>query len=370
MMTLKVETGNPRERIMKPTLCDLLLLLRQAASPRDVFGPLPADGRFALRARYRELVAIAHPDHTPRRAVEANEAFRLLREWYTAAQRSLDRGAYDACPRIHAVGRLHQYTGYEPPLRGDLCDLFRADAAGDRVLLKVARRARDNDLLQAEARALRRIAHKLNGEPLRAHFPTLIEHFLLRDESGSQRHTNVLRAEAGYTSLADVIRAYPGGIDAADGAWMFNRMLAALGVVHDLGIVHAAILPTHILIRPSDHNAILIDWCYSVAAGGVVQAISPPYAGDYPPEVRAKQPSTPATDLYMAARCMLRLLGGGGMTQDLPARVPKPIQAFLQACLIPAPQRRPSDAWELFDDFQKILRRLYGPPTFRPFRMP
>jgi hypothetical protein len=42
----------------------------------------------------------------------------------------------------------------------------------------------------------------------------------------------------------------------------------------------------------------------------------------------------------------------------------------LQACLIPAPQRRPGDAWELFDDFQKILRRLYGPRAFRPFHMP
>jgi serine/threonine protein kinase len=220
------------------------------------------------------------------------------------------------------------------------------------------------------AQALRKIDRALDGQLTRAHFPTLVEHFLLRTAAGDQRHTNVLRAEAGYVSLAEVVYAYPNGLAPADAAWMFNRILTTLGIAHSLGIVHGAVVPAHVLVRPNDHNGMLIDWCYSVPVGEPLKAISPPYAADYPPEVRAKQPATPATDLYMAARCMTRLLGGHPATLELPKSVPRPIRTLLSACLLPSAQRRIDDAWHVFDDFHEILGRLYGPPQFRPFAMP
>ena len=355
---------------MTLSLPDLLGLLRSATSPADIFGDLPGDQQAALKRRYRELVMVAHPDRNPGMPDSAHDACRALQGWYATALRNLAQGSYGATPRITASTRLNQYTGYQQPLAGDLCELFPAEGAGQQVLLKVARLVRNNDLLQAEALALRKIARALDGQPLRAHFPSLIEQFQLRDSSGARRHTNVLRAEAGCASLEDVLHAYPGGVTPADAAWMFNRVLAALGVAHGLGIVHGAILPCHVLIRPGDHNGMLIDWCYSVLIGQPLKAISIPYVADYPPEVHARQPATPATDLFMAARCMLRLLRGDPVTCELPARVPRPLQVLLRACLLPAPQRRPSDAWQVFEDFQEILRALYGPPRFRPFQMP
>ena len=355
---------------MDLTLPNLLDLLHHATNPADVFGVLAGDPEVALKRRYRALVAIAHPDRNLSMLAAANEACQQLQAWYATARRQVADGTYGAAPRIRALTRLHHYIGYEPPLAGDLCDLFPVDAAGERVLLKVARNARNNDLLQQEAQALRRIDRELDGQPVRAHFPMLVEHFLLPDAANARRHTNVLRAETGYISLAQVLRAYPGGIAVADAAWMFNRVLAALGVAHSLGIVHGAVLLSHVLIRPADHNGMLVDWCYSVPVGQALKAISPPYAADYPPEVHAKQPAMPATDLYMAARCMARLLGGDSAAQDVPLSVPKPIRTLLRACLLPAPQRRADDAWQLFGDFQEILRNLYGPPVFRPFHMP
>ncbi len=355
---------------MDLTLPNLLHLLRQATNPREIFGALNGDPQAALKRRYRELVAIAHPDRNPGLAAEANEAFQALQTWYAAAQRQIEQHVYGAAPQISVVTKLHRYVGYEPPLQGDLCELFPADAGGSRVLLKVARGARNNDLLQAEVQALRRIDRALEGQAVRPHFPTLVEHFLMRDAAGVQRQGNVLRAEAGAISLADVLRAYPGGVQLADAAWMFNRLLAALGVTHSLGIVHGAVVPAHVLIRPADHNGILIDWCYSVAVGEPLKAMSPPYAADYPPEVRERQPATPATDLYLAARCMARLLTGDSAAQELPPSIPKPIRSLLRACLIPAPARRAADAWQVFDDFREILHRLHGPRTFRPFHMP
>lgn len=355
---------------MQPTLTDLLDLLRRAAHPKDVFGVLGDDARDTLRRRYRELASVAHPDRNPWHTAEANEAFQRLQAWYEAAQRQLARGVYGARPRMSATTKLHQYVSYGAPLHGDLCDLFPADAGGEAVLLKVVRKASNGDLMAAEARALRRIDRELSGQPVRGHFPTLVECFTLRDGAGAPRHTNVLRAESGFVSLAEVLQAYPNGVHPADAAWMFNRLLAALAVAHSLGIVHGAVTPAHVLIRPSDHNGMLVDWCYSVASGETIKAICPPYAADCAPEVRAREPATPAADVYMAARCMARVLGGKGSGAELPPGVPKPIRVLLRACMLPAPQRRASDAWQIYDDFQELLRRLYGPPAFRSFHMP
>lgn len=351
---------------MKTTFFDLLQLLRHAAGPEDVFSTLAMREPAALKRRYHELAAIVHPDHNPGHVAEATEAFRRLQDLYVVAQRWMphDRRV------ITITSKQQRYNATETSFGGDLCDLFVADATGGQVVLKVVRRASNNDLLQAEARVLRRIERELGGEPARAHFPRLVEHFLLRDETGSQRQVNVLQAETGYLTLAEVLRAYPGGIDAADAAWMFNRMLAVLGITHSLGLVHGALVPSHVLVRPADHNGMLVDWCYSVPNGEPMKAVSPPYSTDYPPEALAKQPVSPATDVYMAARCMVRLLGGDGDPATLPVRVPRPIQALLRSCLLPSPWRRADDAWQLFDDFQEILRDLYGPPSFRPFYMP
>jgi serine/threonine protein kinase len=355
---------------MDLTLPNLRDLLRSATGPADVFGALVGDQQAALKRRYRELMTIAHPDRNQGSVDAANEACKALQEWYATAQRRLAQGVYGVAPRIRAASKLHEYLGYTLPLQGDLCELFAAETGGESVLLKVVRLARNNDLLLAEAQALRKIERTLDGQPARAHFPKLVEHFLLRDATGDQRHTNVLRAEGGYVSLAEVLRAYPGGLPAADAAWMFNRILTALGLAHSLGIVHGAVIPAHVLVRPADHNGMLIDWCYSVPIGQPLKAISPPYAADYPPEVHARLPASPATDLYMAARCMARLLGGHPATLELPKSVPRPIRTLLSACLLPSAQRRANDAWEVFEDFHEILGRLYGPPQFRPFAMP
>lgn len=352
---------------MTSTLADLLDLLRQAVRPEDVFGELAAPMQAALKHRYRLLAAIAHPDHNPSRLTESSEAFRTLGQWYAAAQRRVVEAAYGRPWLIDVASPQRRYTGDETPFSGELCDLYPARSSSERVLLKVARAVRNNDLLQTEARALQGLGHPLAGQPVRTHFPVLVERFLLRDEDGFLRHTNVLRHETDFISLAQIQRTFPQGIDAADAAWMFNRVLAALGLSHSLGLVHGCVTLDHILVRLSDHGGMLVDWCYSVTAGETIAAFSPAYAADVPPEVYARQLATPATDLYMAAASLVRLLGGKGSIETLPASVPRPIRDLLRACLLLSPHRRTSDAWQLMDDFGAVLHRLYGPPTFRHF---
>ena len=348
------------------TLPELLTLFETAQTVEHVFGRFTTEAD--LRRSYRDLANATHPDHHPYFTDVAVEAFKLLQQWYERAKQQLRP--------IVLTSRRYRYQTMGEPQQGDLADLYagsaetiHGNAAYPNVILKIGRQPRNNDLLAAEARVLKKINRELDGMPLRAHFPTLIETFAMVDQGGVQRQVNVLVKEPDTVSLADVIEAYPGGIDSADMAWMFNRLLVALSETHALGFVHGAIVPEHLLIRPSDHNGILIDWCYSVEIGQRVKAISPRHRAATAPEILAKQAATPAADIYMAAMTILQLLGGDVATQSLPHDVPRPIQAFLRACLIQSPHRRPNSAWELFEEFGEILFKLYGPPTFRPFSM-
>ncbi len=353
---------------MYQDLNTILDTLRHAVAPEEVFGPLSGSVDGDLKDRYRRLLRQVHPDYNPAAVDAATEAFRLVQRWYASAQRKLNGGQPSP---IEITSPRHRYTGDQPSLTGDLCDLFPAQTEnGLAVLLKVVRNPANADLLQAEAKSLKQLDRALTGQPLRAHLPTLIESIQIQDAADVPHRTNVLRREDGTVRMADVIAAYPLGIAAADMAWMFNRLLATLAITHAEGIVHGAVVPAHLLLRLSDHNALLIDWCYSVPSGRAIAAISPHYRCFYPPEVFEKRPATPATDLFMAAQCMVALLGGDCASGQMPPTVPKPIQAHLRACLIPSPHRRMATAWTVFDDFREILERIYGPPQFRPFSMP
>lgn len=343
--------------------------LRNAPDWQSAFQPLPQLSLAAVKERYRELARLVHPDGHPTEQAVAVAAFQQLQQWYDLAQQALTQPV--ANPPIAFTSRTGHYQSSGPARSGELCDLYPAtrlkDGTTTLVLCKVVRRTSNNDLLRAEGSALRLVDQQLQGNPLRAHFPTLIDQVQLRDPNEETRMVNIIAQEQAYLALAQVHRAYPRGLIPADAAWIYKRLLATLAITHDLGLVHGAVTLDHLLIRPHDHNGLLVDWCYSVPRGEVIKAVSPHYRADYPPEVLAKRPAIPATDLYMAAKVMVRILGGDPATNALPATVPKAIGAFLQSCLIAAPHRRPDSAWELFTEFDAILQRCYGPPKFRPF---
>jgi hypothetical protein len=46
------------------------------------------------------------------------------------------------------------------------------------------------------------------------------------------------------------------------------------------------------------------------------------------------------------------------------------MRAFLAGCMSLNPSARPQDAWALRLELDELLKRLYGPRRFRPFRLP
>ncbi len=312
--------------------------IRAARTPADLFGD---DGAQA----YRRLARLVHPD-----AGGPPDAFHRLTELWRR------NGP------VTIKTRRRSYTLGATPIRGDLANLYDA---GDSVI-KLPRDPGVNDLLEREAIALRQLPKDGDGRFL-PYVPRLVESFRHRDEAtGTERRANAIGRLEGFRTLAEVHAAYPGGLDPRDAAWMWRRLLVALGFAHKAVVLHGAVLPEHVLIHPEEHGLVLVDWCYSVPGchpdrGVRVPAMVGRRAGWYPPEVAAKEAAGPGTDIYMATRCMTHLMG---------ERAPKPLRAFANGCLLTKESRRPQDAWALLAELDDLLGRLYGRRRFRPFQMP
>jgi hypothetical protein len=309
------------------------------------FGDLATSGDRA--AAYRRMVKIVHPDVAPAgRGPAATRAFARLAELWQQRDGTLlttRRASY-------RVGAL--------VAAGDIADLHDVDAGS--ALLKVPRGPADNDLMAAAAAALTRLAR--DGDARHpAYGPRLRESFTHQDHEGVRRTLSVIDRCHGFVGLDEVARAHPDGVDPRDAAWMWRRLLVALGWAHRAGVVHGAVLPAHVLIHPGEHGLVLVDWCYSVAPGRPLTALVAAHRDDYPPEVRARRPATPATDIHLATGTIRRLIGG---------RMPQRMRRFADGCMQAAPRMRPQDAWRLLAELDELLDDLYGPRTFRPFAMP
>ena len=220
----------------------------------------------------------------------------------------------------------------------------------------------------------------LAGKPVPPYVPRLLESFQYQEPGGLERQINAFPLAATERgplpaaemfSLEEIRREYRDGVDPKQMAWMWRRLLIALGHAHDRSVVHGAVLPSHILIHPEEHGLLLIDWCYSVhqpgLTGAAIPAIVAQYERWYPASVLAKAVPTPAVDLETAVRCMVYLLGGDPLRGALPARVPGPLQAYFQGALATVGQHT---AWQLYQRFSDLLGDLWGKRTFIPFSMP
>jgi hypothetical protein len=155
-------------------------------------------------------------------------------------------------------------------------------------------------------------------------------------------------------------------------------VLWLLGYTHQQGLIHGAILPPNIRILPTPHGVVLDEWAYSIRfaedeSPSPIKAIAKAYQAWYPAEVLSKQSPSAATDIYMAARCMVYLLGGDGASGAMPPSVPKPFRAFFNGTTYPDQRTRPQDAWVLLQEFEELLEHL-GPPfwprRYREFVIP
>ena len=366
---VEISQGNGG-RVVK--LQAIIIMLDKAVCPEDIFGVLNGE---PLAIKFRKLAKQVHPDLFPSAEKEkAEEAFKSLQSWYEKAESKVAAGTYGdrASTEVSIQTKTDLYQVTKRLAKGDICEVYLAsNKAKKDVVLKVTRTPVNNDLTANEAKTLTHM--RADDSPAKdlkimAHIPQLLDSFELRDAKVKKR-VNVLNYTPKCYTLAQVREAYPHGLQLADAAWMFNRMLGALLAAHQSHVVHGAVVPDHFIVFPEDHNGVLLDWNYAVAPGGTIKAITPAWRSFYPPEVLAKKPVQPGTDLYMAANCLMFLLGGNVQSHEFPSSLAYPVRGLLRSCWLSQPHR-PQSAFDLHKDFGELLKAIYGRPKFRPFVMP
>ncbi|MEU4688355.1 molecular chaperone DnaJ [Actinoplanes sp. NPDC023714] len=295
------------ERLHRMTFEDAVARITRARTAQDL-----------QERTYREWAKIVHPDAAgARRRATATEAFAKLSALY------------------------QKTTTYQPKpvfASGDIAEIFADGAA----LLKVPRNPADNDLMEAEAEAL--TALQTRADPrFKNYAPRLINSYLHEDQEKRRRRVNVLERQRGMLRLDQA-----GRLTLEDAVWIWRRLLIGLGWAHRAGVIHGAVLESHILIHPERRGLVLLDWCY---AGHRPRAIVKASEAAYPPEVLHDRTASPATDIYMATGLMTRVIG--------PSRMPEPLRRFAAGCGYAAPRMRPQDAWELLGEFDELIPENY-----------
>ncbi len=365
--------------------------LSGATSFIAIFGTLPTGDKTVQKAYLRKqfgfLARIVHPDQSPPEYKrEAADAFRELNALRHAAEEAIMRGAYDS-PIAKATADPFESDVFElasagatyrlrnaPYREGDLSILYRGSATGSAtgpVIAKVAREPAMNSQLEQEAILVRRAGEAPAGTPLAGisrFLPRLIDTMLVDGEKNTRFRANVFRFDSDLVSVADIMRAYPKGLEPVQAAWVARRIIAQTLAASMLCVVHGAITPDHVLVNPFTHDPVHIGWAHAIAKGRIT-LVSDRWRDIYPPEVFLKKDADHRTDIYMAAATIVRLLGGSAERKELPASVPIEISKLVLRCLEESPVRRPQDGLQLLDEFTSVIRKQWG-RAYRPLVMP
>lgn len=247
-----------------------------------------------------------------------------------------------------------------------LGDAIAPGATDTSYVLKVSRITEGLDLLDNERKVLAKLLTAAGETTYRKYLPTICESFVVGGKF--PRRVNVFLHEPGYYTLEQVHERHP-TLDGRHLAWIFKRLLTVLGFCHTQGIVHGAVFPCHVLVQPEQHGLQLVGWGSSVETDQTIHTLSERYRSWYPREVQKKKATVAATDLNLAARCLVYLAGGDPEQAQMPAGVPDAMRRFIDTCLLEGAAMRPDNAWKLHEEFDELLRRLYGPPKFHILTM-
>lgn len=365
---------------------DAIARVSSATTYAELFGDVASNVDEAdrhVRREARRLARYLHPDacHGQVDGDQAAAAYIRLQQMLDQAITALQSGVYGTVAVIATITSRHarhEVTAVANP--GDITDTYLATTyRGTDTLpafLKIARTPADNDLLGAEAEAIKRLRATTTDVQYTSFVPEVVDTFRVGD-TAARRAGTALRLLEGFYPLTEVTQRFRGAVEPLDAAWVWRRLLAALGFAHDHGVIHGAVVPQHVMIHPELHGLVLVDWCAAVlehdGSYSPIKVVTAPQRDWYPPEVLAKQAPSPATDLVMAARTMIYAMGGDPVTGVLPAAIPRPLRAFFRGCLATRQLARPQNAWLLLQEFDELLESMgapYFPRRFRPMTLP
>ena len=319
-----------------------------ASYPRELFS---VTNKKEAKKEYLRLARAVHPDmfQDSKEKERASKAFARLGQLWAYLKEG------DTLKTNLLKTRRHEYVINEPLSGDDVFARYAAtfDAGHRSCWILVVKSISDVDLAAASSSALRKLRDV--PEEYAAYFPTLIETFRYRQSDGDHAAL-AIETVPGLRSLREVLDVYPGGIDGKDVAWIFRRMLVALGNTHDIGLVHGAPNLDSIFIHPEQHGVVLSGWQYSVARGEPLRAVPAEFKDYYSESALNKEIVDYELDLAIAAKIARRLLA---------ENQPVAMKAFFNGCQV----AKLPPASLLLAEFDELLERLYGKRSFHKFTM-
>lgn len=349
--------------------------------PEQIFGDLGAtivsEQKAELKKRFNTLARLYYPSNYPLNSSEyicATDLFKIVNKLYQQAQEKITSGTYqqkipvdptsdqDPICIIKTVKR--SYRLIEHLVEGQHADLYLGeyDDPDDpilplkKVVIKVASSFGKNPLINTEIRFHQTLTH--------FSLPEFIDSFTFPKD----RKDAVIMGFINGLDLEQVREIYPCGIPDRHAAWILDRLLSVIGLLHYHGILHGYIEPVNIMLgkdEPSGlatHNVFLIDFVASLvkpSLKSIIPVFDPIFAA---PELSFIDPPSPhpSADLYAVGKSMIYLLGGNVTTDEVPNSVDIRFKAFLNKFLEDDPSKRANDAWEMNDELQKLRKKIFG----------
>lgn len=256
-------------------------------------------------------------------------------------------------------------------MRGDSSDVFRGLRARwptELVVIKI-QRDKNKTRLEREWEVLQILMQsKASGADLFTTFlPQPVMHGKIEGGGHMGFRANIFRWSAGFKhSFAEVMNAYPHGIQPRASIWIWRRVLEMLSFIHNSGMVHGSVVPAHMLVQENDHGVKLIGYSAAGRAGSALQPAGTQDEAFRPPSIRSL---SPVLDLAMSARSMIAILGGDAEAGSIPDAVPAKLAKRLDQLADPAASTS-TNAWTLREELGVIARDVFGPPQFNPIVMP
>ncbi len=363
----------------------------KATTMADVFGPLSsgdlAEKKRLLKRQYAILAKMTHPDRVAATdVVLATEVFAQLSTLYRRALEALEAGVYDnsfitarsgVSPNTKvslSAGAATYHIDVEPYREGDFSNIHLGQSAdGAAIFAKIAADPTMNPYLVSEASVLTHARGLTAMKGVLPFLPKLLDSVILTEARNEQYRVNLYAYKPGFVSLTHIKDAYPGGLPPEDAAWIWRRVLGQTLAASMMGFVHGAIVPDHVLVNPVTHEPLHIGWAHAIERpaerNAKLTTVIDRWRDWYPPEVFAREVPSHQTDLYMAGKTMVYLLGGDVARDRFPSHVPKEVVHIVQRCLETKVERRPRDAFVLMREFTNVIQKLWG-RTYRPLRLP
>ena len=299
----------------------------------------------------RGLLKLAHPDLHPDDQTKAEKAFIHINSLWNLKNGTGTTKPTTATSSSNIITKKGEYHHLKTVRKSNGIETYKGiDSNGNLVFLLVSTHPKIGEMLIAGVKNLKTVKSNLT-DLYTEFFPDTTDAFRIA-QNGKKLFGIVQTLPEKNYSLREVLEDYPEGIDGRDIAWIYRRMLVSVGNMHDANIGHGAPTLDAFLINPATHDLQLTDWQFSKELTNDISMVTDDIKHHYVTD----KVITREKDLQILTETAIKLMN---------KTTPKQIQAFLKGM-----RRYPTAyAQEALQEFDEILKEVYGPRTFHEFKM-